>query len=140
MVKLILEKGAKIDVKDRMGRVAIHFAAARGLEHFQLILDARADVEVRSYMGRKALHWAAMAGKIDVVKHILSLSSGLVDQTDIDGWTPVLWAARGCGMYEMPPISNMQEEIIRFLLDRGANPCVRGKVLDQEWSPVKIAR
>lgn len=140
IVKLILEKGSKIDVENELGRVAIHFAATKSLEHFQLILEAGADVEARDKMGRTALHWATMGGMIDIVKHILSLSSGLVDQADIDGWTPLLWAARGCGTYHRPLEPDVQEEIIKSLLDRGANLCVRGKVLDQEWSPVRVAR
>ncbi|KAH0557197.1 hypothetical protein GP486_005013 [Trichoglossum hirsutum] len=139
MVRLILEKGAKIDVKDAIGRVAIHFAASQSPAHFQVILNAGADVEVRDRMGRTALHWAIIGGLIDTVERILSLSRGLVDQADIDGWTPLLWAARGVGKYLKPVTSNVQE-IIKLLLDRGADPCVRGKGLDREWSPVKIAR
>lgn len=140
MVKLILEKGAKIDIKDGMGRVAIHFAAAQSLEHLQLILEAGADVEVMDKMGRTAMHWAATSGKIDVVERVLFLSRGLVDQADIDGWTPLLWVARGCGTPFKSATSKAQEEIIKLLLVRGADPCVRGKGLDREWSPVKVAR
>ena len=140
MVRLITAKGAKIEVEDGMGRVAIHFAAAQSLENFQLILDAGADVEVKDKMGRTAIHWAVVGGLIDVVERVLSLSRGLVDQADIDGWTPLLWVARGCGTYHKPATSNTQEEVIKLLLDRGADPCVRGKGLDREWSPVKVAR
>ena len=140
MVELILEKGAKVNIEDEMGRVAIHFAAVQSLEHFQPILDAGADVEVKDKMGRRALHWATIGGKIDVVRRVLSLSRDLVDQADIDGWTPLLWAARWCSADFKPMTSNAPEEIINFLLDQGANPCVRGKGLDREWSPVKVAR
>lgn len=139
MVTLILEKDAKVDVEDRMGRVAVHFAAAKSLENFQKILDAGADVEVRDKMGRTALHWATIGGLIDVIERVLSLSRGNVDQADIDGWTPLLWGAMGCGTYT-PATSYRQEEVIKLLLDRGADPCVRGKGLDGEWSPVKVAR
>jgi ankyrin repeat protein len=140
MVKLILEKGAMIDVKDGMGKVAIHFAAMQGLEHFQKILDAGADVEVRDKMGRTVLHWATIGGVIDVVERVISLSRGLIDQADVEGWTPLLWAARGCGTDHEPATSNVLEEIIKLLLERGADPCVKGKGLDREWSPVKVAR
>jgi len=140
MVKLILEKGAKIDVKDGMGRVAIHFAVARSMENFQLILDAGGDVEVKDKMGRTALHWAAIGGMVDIVARVISLSRGLVDQADNDGWTPLLWAARGCDTSQKMARSSEQGEIIKVLLDRGADPCIRVKGLDREWSPVKVAR
>jgi ankyrin repeat protein len=139
MVKLVLEKDAKIDVEDGMGRVAVHFAAGQSLETFQKILDAGADVEVRDKMGRTALHCATIGGLIDVVERVLSLSRGIVDQADIDGWTPLLWAARGCGRHEELAPSKTYE-VVKFLLDRGADPCVRGKGFDREWSPVKVAR
>jgi ankyrin repeat protein len=140
MVKLILDKGAKIDAKDDMGRVAIHFAAVHSLEYFESILDAGADIEVRDKMGRTALHCAALAGLLDVVERVISLSKGLVDQADIDGWTPLLWAARGGDTDHISATSDAQEEIIKLLLDRGADPCIKGKGLDREWSPVKVAR
>lgn len=140
MVELILKKGAKINVEDEMGRVAIHFAAVRSVEHFHPILDAGADIEVRDKMGRTALHWAIIGGKIDVVRRVLSLSRDLVNEADIDSWTPLLWAARWFRSEFKPVTFNAQEEIINFLLDQGANPCVRGKGLDREWSPLKVAR
>ena len=127
MVKLIIEEGTETDVKDGMGRVAIHFAAARSPRNLQLILIAGADIEVKDRMGRTAIHWAVIGGQIDVVERVLALSRGLVDQADIDGWTPLLWAAKGCGTYVKPATSWTQEKIITLLLDRGADPCIRGK-------------
>jgi hypothetical protein len=34
----------------------------------------------------------------------------------------------------------MTEEVIKLLLDRGADPCVVGKGTDREWTPIKVAR
>jgi ankyrin repeat protein len=140
MVKLILDKSRKTNIADESGRVAIHFTVWQSLEHLQLILAAGADVEARDKMGRTALHWAAAGGVVDVIERVLSLSRGVVDQADIDDWTPLLWAARGFRAYRTPMTSNTQEEVIKFLLDRGADPRIKGKGLDREWSPVKVAR
>lgn len=52
MVKLLLEKGAKVDVADSQGRVAMHYAAVQSLEHFQPIISAGADIEVKDKMER----------------------------------------------------------------------------------------
>ena len=140
VVRLMLDKGTSIDVKDDMGRMAIHFAAARSIENFQAILGFGADVEVADKMGRTALHWASVSGMVHVVNCIISLSSGLVNQGDLDGWTPLLWAARGSNTTQRKLSSSAQEEVIRLLLDRGADPCVRSKGLDREWSPVEVAK
>ena len=140
VVRTMLEKGTSIDVKDEMGRMAVHFAAARSMENFQAILGSGADVEVADKMGRTALHWASVSGMVHVVNCIVSLSSGLVNQGDLDGWTPLLWAARGSNTTQRKVSSSEQKEVIKLLLDRGADPCVRSRGLDREWSPVKVAR
>ena len=140
VVRLMLEKGTRIDTRDPMGRMAIHFAAAGSMESFQLILRSGADVEVADKTGRTALHWASISGMAPVVNHIISLSRGLVDQIDNDGWSPLLWAARGCDNKLQKVSSNAQEKVIKLLLDRGADPCVTTKGLDRDWSPVKVAR
>ena len=140
VVRLMLEKGAKIDVRDDMGRMAIHFAAARSMENFQAIFESGGDVEMADEMGRTALHWASVGGKVDVVNQIIALSKGLVERADRDGWTPLLWAARGSDTAQAKVSSSAQEEVIKLLLDRGADPCVKAKGLDRTWSPVKVAR
>ena len=140
VVGLMLEKGTRIDIRDPMGRMAIHFAAARNMGNFQLILQSGADVEAADNTGRTALHWASTSGMAPVVNHIISLSRGLVDQIDNDGWSPLLWAARGCDSSLKEVSSSAQEGVIKLLLDRGADPCVTTKGLDRDWSPVKVAR
>lgn len=140
IVRLMLEKGARIDVKDGMCRMAIHFAAAQSMENYQAILESGADVEVPDKMGRTALHWASVGGIAYVINHIISSSRGLVDQSDLDGWTPLLWAARSGDSTLTTVSSNAQEEVIKLLLYRGAEPCVTTKGSDREWSPVKVAR
>ena len=60
IVRLMLVEFASIDVRDDMGRMAIHFAAARRMENFQATLESGADVEMADNMGRTALHWASV--------------------------------------------------------------------------------
>ena len=140
VVKLMLERGANSEVADVMGRTAIHFAAARSIENFYAIQESWANVDWADKMGRTALHWAAIGGMPLVVYKVMQLSRGSVDQGDRDGWTPLLWAARGSDTEQRTILPNEQEAVIEFLLYRGADPCVRAKGLDQEWSPVKVAK
>ena len=140
IVKIMQQKGASLEVKDWMGRMAVHFAAARSKENFQLVLESGADVETADMMGRSALHWASLGCIVEVVDRITSLSRGLVDQCDRHGWTPLLWAARGSSTPQRTVLPSEQEEVIKLLLKSGANPCISTKGLDRHWSPVKVAR
>ena len=134
VVRMMLEKGVTIDVKNEMGMMAVHFAARRSTEIFRTILECGADVEVSDKLGRTALHWASVGGMFHVINRVLSESKSLVDQGDGNGWTPLLWAARGTAS------ASAQEEVLKLLLDSGANPCVRARIMDETWSPVKVAR
>lgn len=140
VVRLMLEKGASIETEDNMGRTAVHFAAARSIGVFEEIFGSGGDVGLADTMGRTALHWASASGIAYVVNRIISASRNSLDQGDRDGWTPLLWAARGCNTTLNKSSSSEQEEIIKLLLDRGADPCVTTKGLYQDWSPVKVAR
>jgi len=140
MVNLMLEKGAECNVADGTGRTAMHFAASHTLEHFQPVQSAGADLEVVDKTKRTIVHWAAISGRPDIIERVLSLSRGKVDLPDVDGWTPLLWAARGTGTYLNRATNTMTEEVITLLLDRGADPCVVVKGLDRDWTPIKLAR
>ena len=137
VVKMMVENGVTIDVKNKMGMMAVHFAARRSTKIFQTVVECGADVEVSDKLGRTALHWASVGGMVQVIIHILSMSRGLVDQGDVNGWTPLLWAARG---EQITASASAQEEVLKLLLNSGANPCVRAKSSGQDWSPVKVAR
>ena len=134
VVRMMLEKGVSIDVKNEMGMMAVHFAARRGEQIFRTILECGADGEVSDKLGRTALHWASVGGMLHVANHILSDSKSLVNQGDVNGWTPLLWAARGTAL------ASTQEKVLKLLLDSGANPCVKANILGRDWSPVKVAR
>lgn len=140
VVRLMLERGVEIYTKDSMGRMAIHFAAARSKEIFRAMLDLWADFEVADKIGRTALLWASVGGIEYIVNSIVYLSKGSVNKGDRDGWTPLLWAARGSDTKQRKLLPGEQEEVINLLLIYGADPCVKAKGLDQEWSPVKVAK
>ncbi|KAM0415652.1 hypothetical protein ACHAPT_013402 [Fusarium lateritium] len=146
VINLILDqKGATVDVRDNMGRMPIHFAALNGIRNFEVILDKGGDINAKDKMGRTALHWAAQAGHKQVVKRIISLLSDktAIDAPDIDGWTPLCWAARRPASWleeEHGSESPQQKEVITLLLENGANRTALANVGHEKWTPLEIGR
>lgn len=138
IIKSLLDKRARLDVEDGMGRRPVHLAAYRTLDHFELTLDGATNLSVKDKLERTPLHYAVMSGQVELVRRVLDLSVGLVNEPDCDKWTPILWAARKCGRWvtandELP-------EVIELLVSAGADLWVRGEGLNGEWSPLKVAR
>lgn len=128
IIDLLLQNGAKPDVRNSMGRSPIHMAAGRGgIENIQALLRAGADIKTTDGRDRTVLHWAATAGRASVVEMLLSGGQIDVDATDLDGWTPLCWAARGTESWldDMNPGEpGDQLKVTSLLLKHGANQSV----------------
>ncbi|PMD49787.1 ankyrin [Hyaloscypha bicolor E] len=96
-MQLLLDKGADINYTDAFGRRAIHYASFKTLPQVRLLLDAGADVTAKTKIGQSPLHIAVASNHLDVVELILSKTKHLINEPDIDGWTPLMkpiyWAA-----------------------------------------------
>lgn len=138
IVKFLLDHGARVDVEDYLGHKPIHFAAFHTLSTFDLILGSTQYASMKDKLGRIPLHYAVVSGRVELVKRVLDLSLEFVNASDCDEWTPLLWATRTCGRWRTTV--EKQPEIIKLLLDAGADLWVRAKGLDREWSPLKVAR
>ncbi|KAF4451628.1 hypothetical protein F53441_5484 [Fusarium austroafricanum] len=145
IIDLILEQeGATVDVRDDTGRMPIHFAALNGIRNFETILAKGGDIHAKDKLGRTALHCAAQAGRFQVVQKIVLLldDKASIDTPDIDGWTPLCWAARGplASRYKNEPSEeSARSSVIKFLIEKGANLNVMATMGDEKWSPVKIS-
>jgi ankyrin repeat protein len=144
LVACLLEKKAAPGLADAMGRLPLHMAMLRGLEHVKLLLDAGADPRARDKTGRNVLHWAAQGGSAEVLDYVLKLLGDDeefdVDDGDNDGWTALCWAARGCGSEFRAAALGAQFEVVKLLLDRGADPGVQVRFSGTEWwTPLQIA-
>jgi ankyrin repeat protein len=140
VLKYLLSNEARVVVSDGMGRQPVHLATLRGLDHFNIILDADADIRPRDKAGRTILHWAAQGGHLAVLERVLQLTGDdTVNEIDIDGWTPLCWAARGCGSGYEPGPDGGQATIVKELIRRGANIYVKSQIAGKEWTPASIA-
>ena len=102
IIKLLVDNGAKFDVKDSDGYTALRYAALWGqTDTVKLFLSKGADTS--------SLHMAACAGDLSRVKKIIAQGTK-VDQKDEKGWTALFWAA-----------SAGQTEVDKFLIDNNAD-------------------
>lgn len=146
MAKLLLEKGANIEGRDReFGWTPLSWAVEEGQEAVvQLLLDKGADIEAQhNWNGRTPLSWAVEKGQESIIRLLLKKGAN-IEAMNWDGRTPLSRAAQGGHVavaklllekgantetrdteYGCTPLSwaveKEQEAIIKLLLDRGAD-------------------
>ncbi|OAP55332.1 hypothetical protein AYL99_10305 [Fonsecaea erecta] len=110
-VKILLEKGANLECKDKHNETPLSWAAKRGhKEMLRLLLKKGAERDSKDNSGRTPLSRAAEHGHKEVVQILLE-NGAERDFKDNSGGTPLSWAAeRG------------NKEVVQLLLEKGANP------------------
>ena len=118
IVKMLLNKGAKVSIADIGGFNALHLAAGRGhLGVVNLLVAAGSNLEATTSddgdgnIGFTALHAAAEAGRLGVVNLLVDSGSNLEAATSDDGSTPLHLAA-----------DEGQLGVMSVLIEAGANP------------------
>jgi ankyrin repeat protein len=85
----LIEQGAPVDAKDKLGQNPLHLAAAKGEYNImQLLLDKGVNIEEPTPDGNTALHLAAAGSRLAVVKLLLERGAE-VNAKDDDGHTPL---------------------------------------------------
>ncbi|KAH8163300.1 hypothetical protein CIB48_g4930 [Xylaria polymorpha] len=136
IIRFLVEAGANVNVnvKDHAGRSPIHALYYNtGYTDLAFLVDHGADLGARDKLGRTAVHYAAALADENDVEKLLTLSNIDVNQADDDGWTPLMWASLQRRTWNL-------DYVAKVLIDRGADIWVRGKVEDEEWSPLKLAK
>lgn len=99
--------------RDRLGRTAVHYAAADGdAQGLKVLLAGGADPEAADAAGWTPLHFAAQAQAPSAIEVLLAMGAS-VGAVDGHGDTP-LWRAVFC--------SQGEGAAIRMLLEAGADP------------------
>ncbi|MBV2146268.1 MAG: ankyrin repeat domain-containing protein, partial [Wolbachia endosymbiont of Pissodes strobi] len=142
-VKLLLDRGANIEVQDKFRYTPIFLATQSGKwSVVELLLDRGANIDAQDEKGQTLLHFAASGNNLDMVQFLLNRGANIEVQ-DKFAWTPILSAAQS-GKWDVVKllISNgakfnneityqgtplhfaVQEgnlDMVRFLLDEGAD-------------------
>ncbi len=117
---LLLRAKAKVNVANRYGVTPLALAVANGsLPATQALLSAGADPNASTPEGETVLMTAARAGSVDVVRALLAKGANINAK---EGWqeqTALMWAA-----------AENHGSVVSALLEAGADPTVRSKLLD----------
>ncbi|XP_043484437.1 ankyrin repeat, PH and SEC7 domain containing protein secG-like [Leptopilina heterotoma] len=110
LIKILLEFGAEINGKNKIGVTPLHVSAERGHEEIcKMLLIKGADVNAVNEHEETALHFAAQKGREETVKLLLEFGAK-IDCKNVYGDTPLHFAAdRG------------KKEICKMLLIKGAD-------------------
>lgn len=150
IISLLLQRGATVNVRDAMGRAPIHISCVGGALSFREVYKAGGNHNLREKdnWGRTVFHWAAQHGLPEVLEDLVTeLGTELINEPDVDGWTPLLWA---CWPGELKgpdsgPEKTADEKeqcrlrVFRVLLENGANPDITGRIGDCVWSLRDVA-
>jgi len=112
MVRLLLEKGAELESKDKIyGQTPLSWAAKNGHEVVvKLLLDKGAEMESKdTEYDLTPLSWAARYGNEAAVKLLLEKGAEMESKDKLYGQTPLSLAAK-----------NGHEAVVKLLLEKGA--------------------
>ena len=110
-VKILLERGAKVDVKDPDGERALSLATANGhADIVEMLLKKGANPNTPNEKGETPIFQACAAGKLECIKLLLDKHADVKHARGTDDMTP-LDAASQSGY----------TEIVKILIDHGAS-------------------
>ncbi|KAI0018883.1 hypothetical protein F4780DRAFT_474240 [Xylariomycetidae sp. FL0641] len=131
-VKVLLDHGAALEVRDIYQRTPLTFACAKSV--VDVLIKAGADVHARDVFGRTPLYWMVLAaGSVEACECLLQAGAD-VDAKDMRGGTP-LWVL--CYVIRDASLSDLDSfaSKARLLLSYGAGVDIRA----YEANPLLIA-
>ena len=112
VVKLLLENGANVNIRNEGGETPLHYATGHGhINVMKVLLENGANVSEKGTGCGTPLQWAAGSGRIKEAKLLLAYDAD-VNQKGTSGYTALHTAVAS---------RPVQVEMIKFLLSRGAD-------------------
>ncbi len=96
IAKLLISKGAKINVKNKREFTPLHWASGGGhIEIAKLLISKGAKINVKDKDGITPLHLASYEGHTEIARLLIS-KGAKINAKDEYGWTPLHSAANKC--------------------------------------------
>ncbi|ESP04939.1 hypothetical protein LOTGIDRAFT_109659 [Lottia gigantea] len=121
MVKLLLNSGAFIHVRDKWGQTALMYCmVCQFVEVAEILLMNDSSVaDDQDSFGKSALHIAVESGNIDSVKMFINHGANL-DIQNIEGYTPLMLSC-----YSDQADREILNQMLQLLVDSGADIHIR---------------
>ncbi|MDR2265085.1 MAG: ankyrin repeat domain-containing protein [Enterobacter asburiae] len=131
-VEHLIAAGADIDKQDNTCfNPFLISCLTNDLTLLRIVLPADPDLERLTRFGGVGITPASEKGHVEIVRELLALTDINVNHTNFVGWTPLLEAI------VLNDGGAKQQEIVKLLLDNGANPHMTDKY---GKSPLELAR
>jgi hypothetical protein len=131
-VALLISAGADVDKQDQTCFNPFLLSCLNNdLTLLRLVLPAKPDLDRLTRFGGVGITPASEKGHVEIVRELLTRTDINVNHTNFVGWTPLLEAI------VLNDGGAKQQEIVKLLLDHGANPHMTDKY---GKSPLTLAR
>jgi hypothetical protein len=131
-IALLISAGADIDKQDQTCFNPFLLSCLNNdLTLLRLVLPAKPDLDRLTRFGGVGITPASEKGHVEIVRELLTFTDINVNHTNFVGWTPLLEAI------VLNDGGAKQQEIVKLLLDHGANPHMTDKY---GKTPLTLAR